>query len=410
MAKSEHVVEFLKGVKAWNSWRLANPEIKPDLSGVEIHNEHYQSINLSETNLQSTRFRFCLFTDADFSRADLRFAILRNSTATNARFDDAQLSHIGPQVNFAGSSFVGATLIGCDFAEESFFGADLSDATLEKCNLMRANLIRTQMKGTLLSSCGLHEAFLVQAVVEGAKFEKCVFSQTVVAGIDLSVVTGLETCQHDGPSHVAASLEATARGIQKRFDKLTSVEVFLRGAGVPDEYLATFRATVQKPFEFYSCFISYSHTDADFARRLYNDLQMTGIRCWLDEHALLPGDDIFSEVDKAIRSWDKLILCCSRASLDSWWVARELDTAFEKERNLHKAGKVDTLAIIPIDLDGFLFQWTGSHAASLKKRLAANFTGWQTNIRSYQKPLNLLASALRSAGWARPQPPESKLW
>ncbi len=46
------------------------------------------------------------------------------------------------------------------------------------------------------------------------------------------------------------------------------------------------------PIEFYSCFVSYSHADKSFARRLYDTLQGRGIRCWLDEHELLPGDDI----------------------------------------------------------------------------------------------------------------------
>src|SRR5579859_2823003 len=46
----------------------------------------------------------------------------------------------------------------------------------------------------------------------------------------------------------------------------------------------------------------YSHADKDFARRNHHELQMRGIRCWLDEHQLLPGDDIYHEV-KSRRNW-----------------------------------------------------------------------------------------------------------
>jgi hypothetical protein len=172
----------------------------------------------------------------------------------------------------------------------------------------------------------------------------------------------------------------------------------------------TFRGTVQRPIEFYSCFISYSHSDAEFARRLYNDLQMSGIRCWLDEHALLPGDDIYAEVDKGIRLWDKVLLCCSRNSLNSWWVERELDTAFEKERGIRNDRHEHKLVIIPLDLDGYLLDgWNGPHASALRKRLAARFLGWQTATSLYSRQLEKLQAALRSDEAARVEPPQSKL-
>ena len=64
----------------------------------------------------------------------------------------------------------------------------------------------------------------------------------------------------------------------------------------------------------YWAFISYNHADKDFARKLHDRLQDTGIRCWLDERQMLPGDDIYEQVDHGIRLWDKVLLCCSEAS------------------------------------------------------------------------------------------------
>lgn len=72
---------------------------------------------------------------------------------------------------------------------------------------------------------------------------------------------------------------------------------------------------IDKSKQFYSCFISYSHADKAFAFQLHSALQRDGIRCWLDDKELLPGDVIADGIDSGIRLWDKLLLCCSKHSL-----------------------------------------------------------------------------------------------
>src|ERR1039457_224253 len=52
---------------------------------------------------------------------------------------------------------------------------------------------------------------------------------------------------------------------------------------------------LNQAIEFYSCFISYSHAEKPFAYRLHDTLQSRGIRCWLDEHQVLPGDAITTQ-------------------------------------------------------------------------------------------------------------------
>jgi hypothetical protein len=324
-----------KGVEAWNAWRVEHFSIRPDLTDVDLHGVDLRGAEFFETNLHGANLAGANLHRANLGMADLNDAYLRS--------------------------------------------ADLEAAFLVGTSLRVANLTGVNLRAAQLQSAELFETRLT-----GANFEDSVMGFTILADVDLDSVKGLESVKHDGPSTVGIDTIYRSGG--------NIPEVFMRGAGVPESFIANMKALMaaMSPIEFYSCFISYSSKDQEFAERLYADLQNKGVRCWFAPEDLKIGDKLRPVFDEAIRMHDKLMVLLSENSVSSPWVEKEVETAFEKERQQKRT------VLFPIRLDEAVMNTDQAWAADIRRtRHIGDFRDWK-NHDSYKKAFGRLLRDLKA--------------
>jgi hypothetical protein len=111
MADKEHVKILRQGVEVWNRWRKENPDIRPDLSGVDL-----SGADLSEADLSRAILRGADLSEADLSRADLYEANLSGANLSRADLSGANLL----LADLSGANLSGADLSGADLSGEYF--------------------------------------------------------------------------------------------------------------------------------------------------------------------------------------------------------------------------------------------------------------------------------------------------
>ena len=313
MANEEHVEVVRNGRKGMAEWRKANPDARLVLSSANL-----RGINLKDADLRGADFRDADLSGADLARSDLIGADLRGANLSNARLIGSYLR--GANLSSAclnRANLTTAHLLGAYFHGAFLVGAHLSNADLSDANLNRIDLRDAFLRGASLIGANLSNAYLRDADLSGAHF-----AFTALNHVDLSVCKGLSEVFHAGPSSMGIDTLYLSRG--------EIPEVFLRGCGVPEDMIAYARS-ISGAVQFYSCFISYSHEDEEFARRLHSRMQQEKLRVWFAPEDMPGGKKLHEEIDRAIRLHDRLLVVLSPNSMGSEWVATEIRKARKRE-------------------------------------------------------------------------------
>jgi uncharacterized protein YjbI with pentapeptide repeats len=274
-----------------------------------------------------------------------------------------------------------------DLRDANLRGADLHMANLNDANLRGAILHMANLSGANLSGANLHTADLSgadlrRANLSGADLSEATLYETVLANVDLTEVRGLETCQHSGPSIIDYRTLARSGPLPL---------AFLRGVGLPENLIEYLSSLLSQPIQFYSCFISYSAKDQEFAEHLHADLQNKGVRCWFAPHNMPIGAKIIDALDEAIRLRDKVLLIFSENAIASDWVEGEVTTALEEERTRKQ------IILFPVRIDDAVMQTSEAWARLLRnQRNIGDFTRWKDHD-SYQKSFERVLRDLKLA-------------
>jgi hypothetical protein len=279
--------------------------------------------------------------------------------------------------------------------------ADLSVADLGGADLGGADLSGADLSGADLSGANLRGAYLGDADLSDADLRGAIIGATTFGSNDLSSVKGLDNVEHQWPSTI---------GIDTIYNSGGKIpDVFLRGCGVDENFIRFIPSLMGavEPFQLYSCFISYSTKDEEFAKRLHSRLRDAKARVWFAPEDIKGGEKIYEQIERAIQLHDRLLLVLSENSLQSNWVETEIRKAIgtEKRENRRK--------LFPIRITdyGTLKMWRCLDADSgrdlaleVREYFIPDFSNWR-NHDSFEAAFDKLLRDLR----AEEESPESEM-
>jgi uncharacterized protein YjbI with pentapeptide repeats len=323
-----------------------------DLAGAALVGASFLGASMRATNLSG-----CRLTHVQLKCADLRGAILEHA------FINA-------------SDLIGADFTGADLRRVDFTGAAMNSA---KCT------------GADLRFAYFGNAILEKIDLRGARLTGVKLSHSKLSDTDLRPLCSAARLRHSSPSYI------DARAVMKSYTH-ANLKTFMLDCGVPGifaEYMIECARAIGEPFIqrlLQSTFISYGAPDERFASQLYKSLQEHGVTAFFFPETARAGERISDEIFRQIQAHDRMLLICSRGSLDRHGVINEIRHTLDREA---RDGAANYL--LPIMLDDYvLTEWPKKEptlAAQVTQRIIADFR--QVKGRRFTTALSRVIDALK---------------
>lgn len=226
------------------------------------------------------------------------------------------------------------------------------------------------------------------------------FSASTAGGIIAQIfnsepprISGVGECVH------AVISRAISKAPHARFSTVTEfVEALLGAASSNEESLPAIGRIgpdVYRPRRL-SVFLSYGRPDEAIACSINKTLQEAGVRTFLFKDHALPGAKLHHLMRDGVNAHDRVMLLCSKDSLERKGVVSEIEEALERE-----AREGGEPILIPVALDDYVFEDWAPHRAgvaqAIRDRVIADFRGVLTSPERYDRAIKRVLEALTVA-------------
>jgi hypothetical protein len=256
-------------------------------------------------------------------------------------------------IEMESANLVGARLYEADLTDARLLDADLSHANLEAADLSRTDLSLARLVKANLRCARFYRTNLASAVLTDAAFDSAWLDQTTLVDVDLAPLCRAEDlsigdqCIVDHRSIIRSAHEP---GLKR----------FLRSIGLPEVFIeysiscAQSLTAIERRSILLSTFISYGGSDEEFATKLNRALLDQGVTTFLFKEDAVPGMRLSRMMHEGVRRHDRIVLICSKTSLDRAGVLNEIQETLDRE-----AADGGREYLIPIRLDDHVFtEWT----------------------------------------------------
>jgi hypothetical protein len=335
----------------------------------------FRFLILDDANLEGANLRGATFYESSLQRVNLRSAILTHVQFKSADLTDARLSRAAINA----SDLIGATFVGAEL-----YDTDLTGAAMNRANCTGANMLKVN----------LGNARLVSTILADVKFNGASLSSTSLADVDVSPFCDARRIRHNGPS----SIDSRTVIRSYRHPKLKQ---FMLACGVPSifvEYMIECARAVDESVLrslMQSTFISYGGPDEAFARKLYEALKAHDVVTFFFPESATIGERIDNEVFRRLQEHDRVLLICSRNSLDRPGVLNEIQETLDRE-----AQDGGATYLLPVTLDNYVFEdWRDAQpelAERVGRRVVGDFRDTASSRKAFDRALDRLLDALRT--------------